>query len=199
MSQIASQQNDQSLLLSRLQAGEQSALKELFFLYYDALVAFARPILKDEERARDMVQDVFFKLWERREDLNISSSLKAYLYMAVKNHALNALKREERMEWTDEESSLEARSGVHEAPYEQLREKDLQRKLSACLDLLPEKCRQVFELSRFDEMSNKEIAACLEISVKTVENHMTKALGMLRKNLLPLLKSLLLPLATFFS
>ncbi|MDX5321475.1 MAG: RNA polymerase sigma-70 factor, partial [Bacteroidota bacterium] len=160
---------------------------------------FATPMLKDQDRARDMVQDVFSKLWERREELQITASIKAYLYMAVRNHCLNVLKKDERISWTDDETSLELNSSPVESTYRILQEKDLQGKLKTCLDALPEKCRQVFEMSRFDDMSNKEIAETLGISVKTVENQMTKALHHMRAHLLPFLKASLNLLLIYFS
>ncbi|MHB1278825.1 MAG: RNA polymerase sigma-70 factor [Bacteroidia bacterium] len=188
---VAAEFNPQ-VLLDRLRTDDESALKELFHLYYDALVHFVTPMLRDQDRARDVVQDVFFKIWEKRHDLQVTNSLKAYLYMAVRNHALNIIKRENRIELNDDEAVLEAKSGTHDGSYDRLREKDLQKKLAACLDLLPPKCRQVFELSRFEHFSNKDIADTLDISVKTVENQMTKALQLMRSNLLPYLRLLLI-------
>lgn len=187
MPQVATEINGQDLLL-RLKGGDETALKELFFLYYDALVYFASPMLRDEDRARDVVQDVFMRIWSKREELQLTSSLKAYLYMAVRNHALNIIKRENKIELNDDEAEMESKSGTQDGTYDRLREKDLQKRLAFCLDQLPPKCRQVFEMSRFEHFSNKEIAETLEISVKTVENQMTKALQLMRTNLLPYLR-----------
>src|SRR5687768_14336112 len=96
------------VLLDRLRADDEAALKELFHLYYDSLVHFVSPMLRDQDRARDVVQDVFFKIWEKRKELQVTTSLKAYLYMAVRNHALNIIKRENRIELNDDEAVLEA-------------------------------------------------------------------------------------------
>lgn len=200
MPQISSATSADDSLWQRLQAGEKTALQELFQRYYDNLVRFVSPILKDQDLARDLVQDMFYDLWVKREKIQISSSLKAYLYMACRNTALNRLKREARMQWTEDESDLETLHGTADGTYDRIREKDLQKRLAYALDQLPPKCRQVFELSRFDHLPYKEIAETLEISVKTVENQMTKALQVLRTHLLPHLKVWLgLLWASFFS
>ena len=188
MPQITGAPISDDALWQQLQQGEKSALQELFHRYYDSLVRFATPILKDQDLARDLVQDLFYDIWVKKEKIQISSSLKAYLYMACRNTALNRLKREARMQWTDDEGELENLHGSTDGTFDRMREKDLQSRLSHALDQLPPKCRQVFELSRFDHMTNKEVADTLEISVKTVENQMTKALQVLRTHLLPHLK-----------
>jgi len=173
----------------KLREGEKQALEQIFHRYYDMLVRFVTPMLKDQEKARDLVQDLFYRLWTKREKIEINTSVKAYLFMACRNQALNTLKREQRMVWTDSEEEMEKQSGLEENTETRIKEKDLQKQLSKALEAIPPKCRQVFELSRFEHHSYKEIADILDISVKTVENQMSKALQILRLHLLPHLKS----------
>ncbi len=191
-SQLAAANPSDQNLWQQVKLGEQASLKVLFMRYYDPLVRFCTPILKDEERARDLVQDTFFQVWEKREKIEISSSIKAYLYTAVRNRALNTLKREARMQWSGDHTELEPLQEGQDGSYDRMREKDLNTRLQYALSRLPAKCRQVFELSRFEHLSNREVAETLEISVKTVENQMTKALQIMRKELLPYLSSVVL-------
>ncbi len=186
----AEPQNDDQLLFSLIQ-GNDEALKQLFFKYYDMLVRFAVPILKDQDMARDIVQEVFVKIWEKRSNLNQATRLRPYLFTSVKNACLNLLRREERVQWTSESDELDSWSTPQEHVQAQIQEKDLNKALHRALDKLPPKCRQIFELRRFEELSNKEIAQELGISIKTIENQMTKALKLLRTELMPLLHLLI--------
>lgn len=160
--------------------------------YYDALVRFVVPILKDEDASRDTVQEVFTRIWEKREKLQDDTRIKSYLYMAVRNQAINVLRKEERVQWVNEEQEMEAMAPREESTMKKVEEKDLQSRLQKALDAIPPKCRQVFELSRFEGMSYQQIAEAMEISIKTVENQMSKALQIMRKELLPYLKFLIL-------
>lgn len=179
-------------VLNLLRAGEKKGLELLFQRYYDSLVRFAIPILKDEDMARDTVQEVFVRIWNRRLELQINTQLKAYLYMAVKNQSLNLLKKDERIRWMENAAEMESLGASAETTMNQVVENDLQRRLQKAMDVIPPKCRQVFQLSRFEGKSYQEIAEILGISVKTVENQMGKALQILRIQLLPYLKTLVL-------
>lgn len=178
--------NDQSIVL-RMQQGDERALELLFKTYYAQLCRFAKNLLRDGEQAEDMVQDVFMKVWNKRNEITITSSLKAYLFMAVRNHCFNALKVNERRYWMDEEMEDDARLSVDDV-VSHLSAKSLNHKISHTIDRLPEKCRLTFQLSRFEDLSYKEIAETMNVSVKTVENQMTKALAFLRTNLAPYIK-----------
>jgi RNA polymerase sigma-70 factor (family 1) len=181
MEDIQALHNDRSII-ARMQQGDERALELLFKTYYAQLCRFARNMLKDSTQAEDMVQDVFMKVWDKRNQINITTSLKAYLFMAVRNHCLNALKVNERKFWMDEsmedDSRLSADNMINE-----LSAKSLSERINLAIDKLPAKCRQTFQLSRFDELSYKEIAETMNVSVKTVENQMGKALAFLRTNL----------------
>ncbi len=175
--------NDNSIL-ERLRNDDRQALELLFKTHYAPLCRFAKNILKDKDQAEDMVQEVFLKIWDKRHELKVSSSLKAYLFMAVKNHCLNTLKLNERKNWLDEDMENDTLLSNNEVE-SKLNAKHLNEKIQQAIDLLPEKCKLTFQLSRHEEMSYKEIAELMNVSVKTVENQMGKALAFLRKNLLP--------------
>ena len=183
--------NLDNVLLQKLKQGDKKALETLFKTYYSSLVKFARNILKNTEQAEDITQDVFIKIWDKREDLAHISSFKAYLFMAVRNQCFNTLKVNERKNWLDDEpENYENYMTNHvEAT---LNAKHLNQKINEAIELLPEKCKLTFQLSRFENLSYKEIADTMNVSVKTVENQMGKALALLRKSVLPYLSLVVL-------
>jgi RNA polymerase sigma-70 factor (ECF subfamily) len=178
---------------------DEESFEAVFKTYFKALHAYAMAILKESETAEEIVQSVFLKLWEKRETLEISSSLKAYLYRAVYHESLNHIKHQQvkRKHW--DHAHYEMTQGKPEQVGEQIKgqENELYERFQLALEKLPEKCRMVFNLSRFEELKYQEIADRLEISIKTVEAHMGKALKTLRVELaefLPLLLIFLLNL-----
>ncbi len=168
-----------SVEFSAIAAGDREAFESLFRLHYKALCAFAMGYVKDADRAEDLVQDLFFRLWLDREKVQVTTSVKAYLYAAVRNRCLNAVKSGARLVVLNEE---------HEEHDEQpLRTEDehAQRiaRVQAAIEGLPEERKKVFKLSRYEGLKYHEIAARLGISVKTVENQMGSALKYLRHEL----------------
>ncbi|MFT4024275.1 MAG: RNA polymerase sigma-70 factor [Flavihumibacter sp.] len=160
----------------------------LFRTYYKPLHAYALTMLKDPAQAEEMVQQVFVNLWEKHQQLGIRQSATAYLYRAVHNRCLNQLKHEKVKAAYQQYNQLRPVDYPSAASRVQLTE--LQEKLDDALSALPEQCRTVFQMSRFEELRYQEIAGRLSISVKTVENQMGKALRLLREKLadyLPLL------------
>ncbi len=182
---IQSLHTDQQLL-ARLQNDDKRALEILFKTYYTPLLRFAKNILKNEEQAEDIVQEVFLKIWDKRNDIKITTSFKAYLYMAVRNFCFNTLKTNERKHWLNDDLENDQQFSVNEIDAA-LEAKQLNQKINQIINLLPENCRITFQLSRFENMSYKEIAESMDVSVKTVENQIGKALSILRKSLLPYL------------
>jgi RNA polymerase sigma-70 factor (ECF subfamily) len=165
---------------------DSSEFERLFKEYFKSLMAFSRRILGDEDDAREVVHQVFIKLWEMRNDLDLSTSLKSYLFTSVHNRSLNVIR--DRKKFSSEE--------VSENPGEwdvsaQIEAMELEEKIREAIDGLPEKCREIFELNRFHGLRYNEIAVQLEISVKTVENQMSKALRILRNQLAKYLTILL--------
>lgn len=157
----------------------------LFQRYYAYLCRSAYRVLADSVLAEDLVQEVFYELWKRRGDLRITTSLKAYLRRATVNKTLNYIRdhRKVRFEQEEEVTLSAQRPGAAQ----RLEAAELQQLIDRSIDALPERCRIVFILSRFEDMTYKEIAGQLGISEKTVENQISKALRLLREALGPYL------------
>jgi RNA polymerase sigma-70 factor (ECF subfamily) len=156
--------------------------EELFRKWYAPLCKMIFRLLKDKELTEDTVQDVFIKLWEKRAELKIQISLKSYLYRAAINAAYNHLEKNKRYSKLTLED-VAVTTFAHNTAEADLYGQELETKIKETLLLLPEACREVFVLSRFEELSYKEIAETLGISIKTVENQMGKALRIFREQL----------------
>lgn len=165
--------------LQSLKAGKEIALQRIFNHYYKYLVVTGYNITGDNEKAKDLVQDVFYELWKKREKLNIQSSLKSYLRRAVVNRSLNYIKTQKRFDFGDENFDAQTPDQVVSVQ-KVLEAQDLKSALNSAIDSLPAKCKAIFMLSRYEKLSHKEIAAKLEISTKTIENQITKALKIVR-------------------
>ena len=165
--------------LKLLAEGDEQALQLIFNRYYKYLVVTAYNILHDDERAKDMVQEVFFDLWRKRAEVKVQGSLKPYLRRAVVNRAIDVWRSKKRVGTWEEitDHNFEAKET---SPQQHLEAADLKRILHIAVESLPDRCRQVFALSRFEDLTHREIAERLDISVKTIENQMTKALRVIR-------------------
>ena len=161
-----------------------SAYETLFKKYYKELYRFAFNYLRDAAPSEEMAQEVFLYVWEKREQIEIKTTLKTYLYSAIKNKCLNYIKYEVPRKNELEETHL-ALMVTHQP--EKSGDPEVMRKyISEAIDQLPTKCRQIFVLSRNAGLTYDEIAEEMEISVKTVENQMSIALKKLRESLKPL-------------
>ena len=173
---------DEPELILQLQRRDEAAFEQVFKSRYKSLHAYASSMLKDEMAAEEIVQNVFYRLWERHDKLSITGSLAAYLYRSVHNESLNFLKHQKVR--AEHQLFVSHRGDGGTGPASgRVQMKELETRLQSALNELPEQCRTVFQLSRFEELRYREIAEKLEISVKTVENHMGKALKMLREKL----------------
>ncbi|HYG19351.1 MAG TPA: RNA polymerase sigma-70 factor [Ohtaekwangia sp.] len=172
-------------LVRRLSEGDEKAFKFLFDLYYRPLTLFALKYLGDIDEAKEIVQNLFVRIWLRRDTLQIKFSLKMYLYQSVRNASLNFLESskvaQRRMAGytTPESSNDNALENLLVAEQEEL--------LMRAIDRLPAKCREIFLLSRMHRLPNQTIADQLHISVKTVEGQMSIALKRLAEWLTTLL------------
>jgi RNA polymerase sigma-70 factor (ECF subfamily) len=177
--------NDLFLVGSGVQADEQ-IFEKLFVDWYSPLHAYACSVLKDESLAAEAVQTVFTRLWEKREQLRVQASVKAYLYGSVYHECISWMRRERtRREYRS--GVLRRLGGQADRSLENASDKaevrELEQQFQRALDELPEQCKAIFQLSRFSELKYREIAEQLGISVKTVETQMTKALKLLRRKL----------------
>jgi RNA polymerase sigma-70 factor (ECF subfamily) len=170
---------EDQVLIDRLQRRDEAAFELVFKANYKSLHAYAFTVLRDEAAAEEVVQHVFLKLWERSASIQISGTVTAYLYRAVYNASLNQLKHLKIR--TQHRQFLQHRPmESNNAHSKDIHVKELEAKIAAALQELPEQCRTIFQLSRFEELRYREIAERLQISVKTVENQMGKALKLLR-------------------
>jgi len=153
-------------------AGDRRAFEEVFRSHYRPLCAFAVQYVKDGDRAEDLVQDLFFRLWQDREKTSITTSLKSYLFTAVRNRCLNATKVQGRVRSLNED--VDDRMDDDERSEDEHAERSA--RVNAAIESLPEERRKVFKLSRHEGLKYHQIAERLGISIKTVENQMGKAL-----------------------
>jgi len=176
-------------IISGIKARDLKTFEELFFNYHGRLVLFANKFVGDIQVSRDLVQDAFVILWDKADQLDIKQSPKAYLYQAVKNSCFNynrhlTIKQSAEAEIESRIAELEKQVYQNSnSPYFSLIELELEEKIAEVIENMPDKCKEVFKLSRFEHLKNKEIAAKLDISVKMVEKHISKALIILRRDL----------------
>ncbi|MBL1407145.1 RNA polymerase sigma factor [Sphingobacterium faecale] len=170
-------------LVNGLRNGDTSSYTEIYERYSGPLYLFVLKRWEDRDGAKDLVHDFFLKLWEKREVLEISSNLTAYLYTAIRHAMLNQISREKvKTRYID--SFLSFLDTVEPKGTDYLmREREMQKIIEREIDGLHPRMREVFELSRKENLSRKEIAETLGISEETVKNHMHKALKTLKRNL----------------
>jgi len=166
-------------LMSRIKKGESLAYDTLFKKYYSYLCMVVFRMTQDKNKAEDIVQEVMLELWRKRESIDIKSAVKSYLHRAVRNKTLNHI-RDEKVKFESEDQLSELAS-TESSPLQMMQGDELAEKLKKTYESLPEKCRIVFSLVKYEGLSYKEAAEKLEISVKTVENQISKALRKFRE------------------
>lgn len=168
-------------ILQRLRAGDKRALTILYDSYWKPLFASSYSLLKDRESCEEIIQDIFIEIWNRRLDLQIKVSLKSYLYACVRYKVFAEFRKDKvlRVELYDDINSR----FQYATPETKMIHEELEQYVKLVVESLPEKCQMVFKLSRNEQLSHKEIAEQLDISTKTVENHITNALKVLRDSL----------------
>ncbi len=164
-----------------LKTDPQKAFGLIYDHYYDDLCRVSYKILLDKDGAEDVVQEVLMEFWNKREQIDINSTLFGYLRRSVYNRSLNHIKN--RSKFSDDETALSNHESNHHSIEEEIIRDEVHDKLVKVIESLPEKCRYAFSLSRFEEKTYAEIAEVMEISVKTVENQISKALKILRHSM----------------
>lgn len=170
------------ILIKRLSEDNESALTAIYNMYWKLLYTAAFKVLRNKELSEDIVQNVFISLWNNREKLEIKVSLKSYLYASTRYQVFAKIRKNEHKLHYELLDNIDNRL-KKTSPETELMYKELVEQINTVVDSLPKKCRIVYRLSREKHLSHKEISQKLNISTKTVENHITKALNTLRLSL----------------
>lgn len=191
--------SDDDALLEALKRGDVPAFEWIYRTYFDALWNYADRLLNDVETARDVVQQVFCKLWDKRRELEITLSMRAYLFKSVYNYSMNTLAHKRNVQKYEEQALTDFYySTVMQTPEAEMNlwRSDVQKALHEAIGKLPERNREVLLLSKLEGLKNREIAEKLNISENTVERHITLALSRLREELNWLMQ--IVPVFSFF-
>lgn len=168
--------------LKKIREGNVKVFEKVFHQYYPGMCSYADSLVKKSEVAEEVVQDVFYNIWKNRADLDSIKSWQSYLYRSVFNNSMMYL-RKAKKELTLNEQWADSQFESNENPSEEMDARELDAVLLLALQELPERTREIFNLSRFEGMKYREIADRLSVSVKTVEANMGKALRALRLSL----------------
>lgn len=175
-------------LFVEVKKGNKAAFEKLFREFYSHLCAYANTFVKDIDASQDLVQEFLFHIWEIKAELPLDVPVKAYLFKSVHNRCLNLIKHEQVKSKHQEQTFLDFKDNYYEEGGNG--HEELHDKIRQTIDKLPPERRKVFIMHRYDELKYKEIAEKLNISIKTVENQIGKALAFLRdelKDYLPLI------------
>jgi RNA polymerase sigma-70 factor (ECF subfamily) len=176
-------------LLKEIKKGDLKSFEIVFNAYYSRLCKYAYSIVKNYETSSDIVKDTFIKWWENRVNYTISTSLSGFLFRSVHNNCLNYIQRESYKKNTTNESELGALLSdlllpvSDDYPFEHLTVHELEKAIEKAVDSLPEQCREIFLLSRQEQLSHSDIAKKLQISVNTVKTQIYRALLKLKEDL----------------
>lgn len=181
--------NTEQEVIKQIKLGDKDAFRYIFDAHYTLLCRMAYEFFKDDYLAETIVSDVIFNLWEKRETIDIQTSLRAYLVQSVRNRCINYLQqkyvlRETNMLLTDELLEIQSDPPTSDYyPLATLLEKELEEKINRSINSLPVECREVFKMSRFENLKYQDIALKLNISVNTVKYHIKNALSKLSADL----------------
>ena len=177
--------NPEKIYLRQIKRGDKEVFKDLFNLYYQKLFLYAKSYVGDEGIAEDIVQDLFFHLWEKRKEAEINSSISAYLYRSVHNRSIQHLRHKNVISGYEEWHRLKVKeaeilyNSSGDFSFSQIHLDEIQRIINTAYEKMSSKTREIFKLSRESAKSNQLIAESMNITVKTVEYHITKAIKIL--------------------
>ncbi len=167
-----------------------TTFENLFREYFTSLCHFAQKYIPDLDTAKEVVHDVFINIWEKRDSIDPEKSIKSYLFTAVHNRCLNHIRDQKKYNKND--SDMEYPDIAAEDASAKMQETEIELRINKAIDQLPGKCKKIFILSRYEEMPYKDIAEKQNISIKTVEAQMSKALKFMREELKDLLTIIIL-------
>lgn len=174
----------ESEIIAKVRSGDVKIFESLFREYYYSLSRFTASITRSSSAAEDLVQDIFLKIWQNREEWNPQGTIKTYLYRASKNQALNYLKHLSIVNnWAEISKDSLVNSSVN--PEDEIIRKELLTSVSDAVNKLPEKCKMIFLLHRHEGLSYREISEVLNISISTIETQMGRALKKIREIMFP--------------
>lgn len=180
---------DDKRLLEEFKKNNLGAFEQFFKANQPPLVAYANKFLDDWEASRDIVQEVFLSLWENKDKTNITTSLRSYLFTSVRNQCVNTIKHKIVVQKHSDNALAQLRElemsyyASESDTHSKLYETEIGKKIEETINDLPEQCRITFELSRFEGLKSQEIAKKMEVSVRTVETQIYRALKVLKESL----------------
>ncbi len=181
---MKSSENDICIWLNELILKDsQESFRKLYLTFYSRLYLFIRNYVKSDEIAEELASDVFMLVWNKRKQLPDIQNFKSYIYIIARNLAISHLRKESGSGVDVEVDVLEKIHQSHDTPETELISAEAMKKLNKTIDSLPEKCRQTYQLVRDHDLKYKEVSEILNISVKTVESHMSLAIRKLREAL----------------
>jgi len=169
-------------IIRRIRQGDEGQFESLFRSSYVSLVNYAKSLVRDHDTAEEIVQDFFFRFWQDRGKIMIESSLNGYLFRAIHNRCIHWINHNHVVEKHAREMTYTSTANT-ENPLDIYQYKELQLKIANIIERLPERCRRIFCMNRFEGLKYAEIAKRLSVSVKTVEANMGKALKEFRRAL----------------
>ena len=174
------------MLLQKIQEGDQLAFKEFYHLQFFKLYQFAYSFVQSKESAEEIANDVFLSIWQKRESLHTIQNIQVYLYVAVKNASLNYLRKNNLQVPVSVEQLNVDHFPMVANPELLLTQRELQQQVREAIEQLPPRCRLIFKLIKEDGLSYKEVAAILDLSVKTIDSQLCLALKKLAIILQPI-------------
>jgi len=172
----------QKSIVNKIKQGNIRVFEKVFRELYSPLCGYANKIINDHDKAEEIVQEIFYNIWKKKEELTINISLKSYLYKSVKNGCLQ-IAQHQLVKDKYKQFVINSDSNKQPSPETELEVKEINMAIDQTLDALPERCKEIFYMNRFEGLKYREIAEKLSVSQKTVEANISKALKHLRKNL----------------